>query len=83
MLELINQLLAKDGKNIWLVGGGDLIATFIQKRLIDRIILNIAPVMIGTGIPLFKKSDYRTKLHLYDMKRYNQFAELYYDVIKD
>ncbi len=83
ILELINQLKAKDGKNIWLVGGGDLTATFMQKGLIDRAILTIAPVMIGTGIPLFKKSDYSTKLYLYDIKRHNQFAELYYDVIKD
>jgi dihydrofolate reductase len=40
-------------KDIWLVGGGKIITEFLNLQLIDEMILSIAPVILGSGIPLF------------------------------
>lgn len=69
------------GKNIWLVGGGELISAFIGEKLVDEMIVTIAPVLLGDGIPLFKSNDFQTLLRLKSINRYNQFVELHYDVI--
>lgn len=75
-------LKKKEGKNIWLVGGGDLLSTFIKEKLVDEMIISIAPVLIGKGIPLFMNNDFETALTLKEVNRSNQFAELTYDVKK-
>jgi dihydrofolate reductase len=40
------------GKNIWLMGGGEIIASFLDAGLIDEFIISVVPVFIGEGIPL-------------------------------
>lgn len=82
-IELASELKSKDGKKIWLVGGSKLIDSFVSCKAIDELIINIAPVMIGKGIPLFLNNDAQTHLILKEIRRYNQFAELHYDVVKD
>lgn len=61
--EFVNEQKAKDGKNIWLIGGSELNSYFLEKGLIDEIWLFIAPVPLGEGIPLFrsfsKRADFR------------------------
>ena len=42
-----------DGKKIWLIGGGQLNTVLLNAGLIDELIISIAPVVLGTGIPLF------------------------------
>ena len=44
------------GKRVWLVGGSLLAASFLKEGLIDEIILTVAPLLIGNGIPLFNKT---------------------------
>jgi dihydrofolate reductase len=51
--DLIDALRQSPGKNIWLVGGGEIIKLFVQHHWIDRIILSIHPVILGDGMPLF------------------------------
>ena len=55
-----NKLKQQQGKNIWIVGGGELLRSFLKEKLIDELILTVAPTLIGNGIPLFKEDD----LHL-------------------
>ena len=43
----------KSTKNIWIVGGGKLISTFLNHNAIDDFTLYIMPTIIGSGIPLF------------------------------
>jgi dihydrofolate reductase len=43
---------AAAGKNIWLVGGGDLVAQFAALGLLDEIWLGVAPVVLGGGVPV-------------------------------
>jgi dihydrofolate reductase len=80
VVDLTNQLKNKEGKNIWVMGGGDLIHSFINEKLVDELIITVSPVLIGKGIPLFKEVDFELELTLKSINRFNQFAELHYEV---
>ena len=49
----MEELRNKKGKNIWLIGGGDLTREFSKEDLMDELYLAIVPVLVGEGIPLF------------------------------
>lgn len=53
ILEEVNKLKKKPGKDIWLYGGASLITTFINLGLVDEFRLSIHPVVLGEGKPLF------------------------------
>jgi len=76
--ELIDELKGTEGKNIWVVGGGGLIASFVKENLVDEFIITIAPTIIGKGIPLFSKQKLEIELDLIDSRRFNQFVQLHY-----
>lgn len=78
----VNKLKRKDGKNIWIVGGGELLHSFIKEKLVDELIITVAPILLGNGIPLFKEGDYQLNLSLKEMRKFNQFIELHYEVKK-
>ena len=46
---------AARGKNVWLVGGGDLVGQFHDHGLLDELIVSIAPVTLGRGAPLLPR----------------------------
>jgi dihydrofolate reductase len=48
----IERQRAEKGKHIWLVGGAELIASFLDASAVDEFILNLIPHIIGEGIPL-------------------------------
>ena len=78
ILPLINKLKAQAGRNIWLVGGAQLISDFIEHNLIHEYRLFITPHLLGGGIPLFKSGYSEKHLNLIDVKRNGQFVELVY-----
>jgi dihydrofolate reductase len=49
----ISRLRKRAGKDIWLMGGGELARTFLEADLVDRLYLGVVPVLLGEGIPLF------------------------------
>ena len=49
---LAARLRAEKGKHIWLVGGAELIASFLGAGAVDEIVLHVIPHLIGEGIPL-------------------------------
>lgn len=51
--EFVRDLKVLPGKDIWLMGGGELAREFLKEDLVDRMDLAIMPVLIGEGIPLF------------------------------
>src|SRR5690349_16564708 len=51
--KLVRSIKVPKGKKIYLVGGGDVIAQFMNKRLVDEIDIAVIPILIGNGIPLF------------------------------
>ena len=71
-------------KNIWLIGGGDLVGQFHEKGLLDEIILSVAPVMLGSGAPLLPRKITSPPLRLIDVEKHEDvFAILTYSVQKD
>ena len=78
--KFIKKLKSQDGKRIWIVGGGELLHSFLQEKLVDEIIITVAPVILGRGIPLFREGDYQLNLQLKGTKNFNQFIELHYEV---
>jgi dihydrofolate reductase len=52
-VSLISQLRKSSGKDLWLMGGGELAADFLRADLIDGISIAVCPVVLGTGIPMF------------------------------
>ena len=82
VITFTKNLKNNDGKNIWVVGGGELLHAFIKGQLVDELWITIAPVLLGKGIPLFKPTDNQTSLLLRKITQFNQFVELQYDVIR-
>jgi dihydrofolate reductase len=71
---------AAGGRNVWLVGGGALVARFAERRLLDELWLGIAPVTLGGGFPLLPiRSD--DPWRLTDVKRFGEaFVMLRYSL---
>ncbi|WP_438351079.1 dihydrofolate reductase family protein [Paenibacillus sp. FA6] len=82
IVRFTNKLKKEEGKNIWIVGGGELLHSFLNEKLIDELILTVAPSLIGQGIPLFKEGNYQLELSLRGTRHFNQFVELHYEVKK-
>jgi dihydrofolate reductase len=72
---------AAAGRNIWLVGGGDLVGQFHDHGLLDEVILGVAPVFLGSGAPLLPRRITAPALKLTDVTRYGDtFVTLRYAV---
>ena len=50
--EFAKKLRARPGKNIWMMGGSKIIASFLDAGEIDEFIIHVIPIIIGEGIPL-------------------------------
>lgn len=46
--------------------------------MVDFLIIQVAPVLLGGGIPLFTQKEARKRFQLKEVKKYGQFAELVY-----
>ena len=71
------------GKNIWLVGGGDLVGGFADEGLLDEIQLHVAPVTLGAGAPLLPRRITAPSLTLRSVEEEGGFAYLTYSVSRD
>jgi len=69
------------GENIWLVGGAQIITSFLKQGAVDEIIISVIPVLLGKGIPLFKNIENETKLEFVKTEKYGQLVDLYYKVL--
>jgi dihydrofolate reductase len=49
----IAELRKRPGKDIWLMGGGELARDFLKDDVVDELYLGVVPVLLGEGIPLF------------------------------
>lgn len=68
-------------KNIWIVGGNTILAPLLDNDMVDNMIIQIAPVLLGMGIPLFSQKEVLKRFCLKEVKKYGQFAELIYSKI--
>ena len=65
-------------KNIWIIGGNTILAPLLEADLVDSMTVQIAPVLLGEGIPLFTQGEPLRRFRLEEVRRYGQFAELVY-----
>lgn len=77
-------LLKKEGfVDVILSGGSALNSSYAKEGLIDEVILNIEPVIIGRGIPIFKTEDFDLNLSLINSKKvFENIIQLHYQVLK-
>jgi dihydrofolate reductase len=70
-------LAAAAGRNVWIVGGGDLAGQFADAGLLDEVIVYIAPVTLGGGAPLLPR---RLELRLQETARNGDFVTARFSV---
>jgi dihydrofolate reductase len=71
---------AAGGRNVWIVGGGDLAGQFADAGLLDEVIVYVAPVTLGAGAPLLPR---RVELRLEETARNGDFVTARYSVVRD
>ena len=62
---------AARGKDVWIVGGGDLVGQFADAGLLDEVLVQLAPVTLGAGAPLLPR---RLELRLEEAGRNGDFV---------
>lgn len=73
--------VAAGGKNIWIVGGGELAGQFYDHGLLDELIVQVTSVTLGNGAPLLPRTITEPPLRLISATTYGvAFAELRYAV---
>jgi dihydrofolate reductase len=50
---LVEEIRRHKGKDIWLMGGGEIARDFLKADLVDELHLGVVPVLLGEGLPLF------------------------------
>ena len=64
------RLRAEPGKDIWIMGGGGLIASFVDANEVDDFIFHIVPTFIGEGIPLMAPARRTVPLALKEVRQW-------------
>lgn len=68
---LVKELKGKSGKDIWLIGGGQINTEFLNKGFIDELLVRIVPIIIGEGLPLFANKAEETIFQLIKTESYS------------
>ena len=66
----VSRLREQPGKDIWLMGGGEIIASFLDAQAIDELVISVVPVFIGEGIPLIARRHRHVPLDLQSVERF-------------
>ena len=76
-------LKEKNFAKVLVAGGGMLNSSFMKKKLIDEIYLDIEPLVFGKGIKLFSDNNFDTKLELMGTKSLSKNTiQLHYKILK-
>jgi len=77
------RLRKRKGKDIWMMGGAGIIASFLDEREIDEFIIHVIPTFIGEGIPLIAPARRTVPLRLISCKKFTDgVVKLHYAVRK-
>jgi dihydrofolate reductase len=79
--DFASRLRATPGKNIWMMGGGGLIGSFLDAGALDEFIIHVIPTFIGEGIPLIAPRHRSVELSLLSTHAYSDgVVRLHYRV---
>jgi dihydrofolate reductase len=68
---LVRMLKRRQGKDIYLGGGGELARSFLQEDLVDELFIGIGPLLLGDGIPAFPGKFPQRDFKLTECKSYS------------
>lgn len=71
IIEFIKELKNQKGKNIWLIGGGQINTLLLNAGLIDEMVLSVHPTILGDGIRLFENLPKYSDFILMNTKSYS------------
>ncbi len=74
----VRELRTQPGKDLWLFGGGELLRSFMERRLVDQLEIAVVPVLLGAGLPLLPGGPLRTRLTLLSHRVYRTTGTLLY-----
>ena len=77
LVSLVNDLKGKNGQDIWVCGGANIVKQMINLDLIDKLIISIIPTIVGNGIRLFADCK-NINLKLIKTYTYNGIVDLVY-----
>lgn len=78
-IDLLENLKAQNGNDIWICGGANLVQQLMRENLIDRYYISVIPTLLGNGIALFGELSKEKKLSLIKTQNYNGIVELIYE----
>ncbi len=67
--DLVRRLKEEEGKDIFVMGGGVLATSLFEADLIDEIAINVHPLLLGSGIPLFHEMSRQINLELKECRQ--------------
>ncbi len=75
------RLRGAPGKDIWMMGGGELFASFLDVGELDELVIHVVPILIGEGIPLLRPRRRQVRLVLRSSRRFRDgVVRLHYAV---
>lgn len=82
--DVVAMLGEKGFKEVLIAGGGIVNSAFLKEGLIDELYIDIEPLILGRGIPLFADGDFEPRLKLLEVKQLDnhQTIQLHYQVIQ-
>jgi dihydrofolate reductase len=79
----MRRLRQQPGRDIWLVGGGQLVREFLNEGLIDDFIVSVHPIVLGAGLPLFPAPSRDTPLrHIKTIPFASGLVQLHYQAVR-
>ena len=69
---LVEEIRRSNGKDIWLMGGGEVARDFLKADLVDELYLGVVPVLLGQGIPLFPSGFPQRNFELIENKTFSR-----------
>lgn len=80
----VEELRRRDGKDIWLFGGGQLFRSLLDAGLVDAVEIAVMPVLLGGGIPMLRPPARQVSLELTGHRVYGTsgIVSMAYDVLR-
>jgi dihydrofolate reductase len=69
---LVEEIRQRKGKDIWLMGGGEIARDFLKADLVDELHLGVVPVLLGEGLPLFPSGFPQRNFELIENKTFSR-----------